>query len=489
MEELRSLVVCAQAGDLDAYGEIVRRFQDMAYGYAYSLLGDFHIAEDAAQEAFIEAYRRLESLRKPGAFPGWFRRIILGRCNRMSRRKRVPTVPLESAEGTASERPGPPEKAERREMADRVLDAVRTLPDNERTVTTLFYINGYSQKDIAEFLEVPVTTVNNRLHASRKRLKERMITMVAGELNASKPGLSFQEAVRKAIELQKRGQFADAVAAHQLAVRIGQERDVDATDLADSYGQLFRSYRAGGLAREFREGVRGYQFARLSDAGTIAKLRRLSLLGGALLEPASPERALHEADHMSDLTPGLHGQPAYHFWRGETLHLRWRAAVALEDSAGVERLWQEMLDNLDAAEKALAEACNELDPADDADDQERRQWHQQVGNAYHNLGVHIAYAQEGPQEKAEGLRLLRRSLELRDIPETHECISGLVLSVEGDRQATLEHLREAARRGQGCFTYYVEGRSKSLLDHPDFESVREDPEFVTVVRAGLASTE
>ena len=50
-EELRSLVVRALAADLDAYGEIVRRFQDMAYGYAYSILGDLHLAEDAAQKA------------------------------------------------------------------------------------------------------------------------------------------------------------------------------------------------------------------------------------------------------------------------------------------------------------------------------------------------------------------------------------------------------------------------------------------------------
>ena len=70
MEELASLVVRARAGDLKAYGQVVRRFQDMAYGYAYSLLGDFHLAEDAAQEAFVQAYRDLGKLAIPAAFPG-----------------------------------------------------------------------------------------------------------------------------------------------------------------------------------------------------------------------------------------------------------------------------------------------------------------------------------------------------------------------------------------------------------------------------------
>ena len=63
MVELRELVRRARRGDLGAYDQIVRRFQDMAVGYGYSLLGDFHLAEDAAQEAFIAAYQQLPQLR------------------------------------------------------------------------------------------------------------------------------------------------------------------------------------------------------------------------------------------------------------------------------------------------------------------------------------------------------------------------------------------------------------------------------------------
>ena len=187
MEDLRPFVTRAQAGDLLAYGEIVRRFQDMAFGYAYSLLADFHLAEDAAQEAFIEAYRCLSKLRQPAAFPGWFRRIVFKRCDRMTRRKQVSTVPIEAAGSVVHEGPGPPEKAERREMRDKVLEAIRSLSEEERTVTTLYYVNGYSQEEVASFLEIPVTTVNNRLHASRSHLKERVITMVADTLRSNAP--------------------------------------------------------------------------------------------------------------------------------------------------------------------------------------------------------------------------------------------------------------------------------------------------------------
>ena len=187
MKDLGSLVTQAQAGDLQAYGEIVRRFQDMAYGYACAVLGDFHLAEDVAQEAFIEAYRCLSSLREPAAFAGWLRRIVFKQCDRLTRRKQVSTVPLESADSVTSESPGPPEEVEQQEMEREVLEAVLSLPENERTVTALYYIDGYSQKEVAEFLEVPVTTVNNRLHASRERLKERMVTMVADTLRSKAP--------------------------------------------------------------------------------------------------------------------------------------------------------------------------------------------------------------------------------------------------------------------------------------------------------------
>ena len=73
MEDLTSLIERVRAGKREAYGDLVRRFQDMAVGYSYALLGDQHLAEDAAQEAFVFAYLELEKLQEPAAFLGWFR--------------------------------------------------------------------------------------------------------------------------------------------------------------------------------------------------------------------------------------------------------------------------------------------------------------------------------------------------------------------------------------------------------------------------------
>ena len=195
MNELTSLVEQARRGDLDAYSLIVGRLQDMAFGYAYSLLGDFHLAEDATQEAFIAAYRRLGALREPAAFAGWLRRIVFTRCDRLTRGRKLPTLPWDAAGQRQAPDQLPEEAVEKREMKQAVLRAIGSLPDHERTATTLYYINGYSQADIAGFLEVPVTTVKARLHAARKRLKGRMMAMVKETLESNRPGDESRQAV------------------------------------------------------------------------------------------------------------------------------------------------------------------------------------------------------------------------------------------------------------------------------------------------------
>ncbi len=200
MKRLRSLIRQAQNGDLDAFGAIATQFQDMAVGYAYSLLGDFHLAQDAAQEAFIRAFRDLHQLREPNAFPSWFRRLILKYCNRLTRGKRFQTEPLEAAIDSVADGRLPDTIAIERENKENVLAAVNALPENERVVVMLFYMNSYSQNELAYFLEVPLTTIHSRLHTARKRLKVvlthpsggRIPQMVRENLKANLPSKDDQ---------------------------------------------------------------------------------------------------------------------------------------------------------------------------------------------------------------------------------------------------------------------------------------------------------
>jgi RNA polymerase sigma factor (sigma-70 family) len=196
-KELVSLVVASRAGDMDSYAVIVRRFQDMAYGYAYAILGDFHLAEDIAQEAFVEAYYNLSRLQDAAAFPGWFRQIVRYKCSRFMRGKNVATMPLDKAHEIQSIGPGPHEAIEKQEIKDSIARAIRSLSQPLREVTTLFYINGYSHHEISGFLDVPVNTVKSRLNSSRKKLKERMIAMVKETFDEHKLADDF---ARKVIE-------------------------------------------------------------------------------------------------------------------------------------------------------------------------------------------------------------------------------------------------------------------------------------------------
>jgi RNA polymerase sigma factor (sigma-70 family) len=144
----------------------------MAFACAYAVLGDAYLAEDIAQESFVLAWQKLDQLREPKAFAGWFKRIVLSQCNRLTRGKRLQLVPLNAGDKNPTTDPGPQLLAEKRELLNKVVHAIKALPDNERLVTTLFYVNGYTQTDIGEFLEVPVSTVNKRLYTARQRLKE-----------------------------------------------------------------------------------------------------------------------------------------------------------------------------------------------------------------------------------------------------------------------------------------------------------------------------
>ena len=199
MQTLPQLVLSARNGDLRAYDQIVVQFQDRAVSYAYSLLGDFQEAEDAAQEAFMEAFCCLPSLREPLAFPGWLRRIVFKHCDRLTRKKKVLTLPLEAACGKISFHQEPHTVLEKQEAARQVRDLAVLLPERERSVTLLFYMGEHSQAEIAEFLEVPVTTVKKRLHTARQKMKEGMIELMAEELQGQRPSRTpqFAEGVRR----------------------------------------------------------------------------------------------------------------------------------------------------------------------------------------------------------------------------------------------------------------------------------------------------
>lgn len=146
----------------------VERYRQPAFATALAVLGDHHLAEDAVQEAMIEALRSWDSLRDPDKRPAWIRSIVRHRCYRLLRKRDMGALPL--PELTLSEEPW--HVAARSEESRRVLSQMRGLPRLQRDVLALHYLGGCSHRETAAFLGVPESTVNNRLHRARQLMKE-----------------------------------------------------------------------------------------------------------------------------------------------------------------------------------------------------------------------------------------------------------------------------------------------------------------------------
>src|SRR5262245_24042377 len=195
-----SLVRAAQEGDDLAFSELVRAYQDIAVAYATVVLRDYHLAEDAAQEAFVEAYRALPSLRQPAAFARWLRTLVRKHCDRMTRRKRHRTTGLEAALAAGSPDPSPHETLEARETRASLREAIAALSDAERAVVLLYYMGERSHAEIAAFLRVTPNAVKTRLYSARRRLREHM-EPIEKRLDAARPSgdPAFAERVRRMI--------------------------------------------------------------------------------------------------------------------------------------------------------------------------------------------------------------------------------------------------------------------------------------------------
>ena len=182
--DLEAWVRRAASGDLDAFADVTRQFQHMAFGYALSFVRDFQEAEDVVQEAFVAAWYALPTLAEPGAFAAWLRSIVRHQAHRVLRRKQLEVVPLGAVDTVPADVVHADHRLERDQQIGTVFSAIADLPRTLREVVVLFYVHDCSQQDIATFLGLPVTTVNNRLHAARTQLRKRMVTAMKQTLHA-----------------------------------------------------------------------------------------------------------------------------------------------------------------------------------------------------------------------------------------------------------------------------------------------------------------
>jgi RNA polymerase sigma factor (sigma-70 family) len=203
------LVRRAREGNVAAFVELTRRFQHAAFGSALALVRDVQQAEDVVQEAFLAAWSGLPTLADPAAFPGWLRGIVRHHAFRALRRRQLETLPLAEAGDLPSDEPAADGRLEQRQQAAAALAAIAALPPLLREPASLFFVHQCSHQDIAAFLGLPLATVNNRVHAARVHLKERIVTMTAETLKAHALPDDFANRIGRLV--QARGHVVEAL--------------------------------------------------------------------------------------------------------------------------------------------------------------------------------------------------------------------------------------------------------------------------------------
>lgn len=167
-----TLVVRAQEGDARAFEVLARRHQAALYRLAVRVMGDPAEAEDALQEALLDAWRRIGRFRGDSTFSTWMYRVVTNRCLGMLRRRRP--VPVEEIEAPAPAQDSPERAAERGAGMAALRRALALLPDEQRVCWVLREMEGLSYTEISEVTGASEDAVRGRIHRARARLAEAM---------------------------------------------------------------------------------------------------------------------------------------------------------------------------------------------------------------------------------------------------------------------------------------------------------------------------
>ncbi len=200
-----SLVEASLAGDREAFGHIVARYQSPVCALAYSACGNVPRSEDLAQEIFITAWRRLETLQEPAKFRAWLYGIARNLINNAFRQQtRNPVAGadlLEEGTEPAPSGDGPDEQAISKEEEAILWHVLSGLPQVYREPMVLFYRQNESVPQVAEVLAISEDAVRQRLSRGRTLLNERVARVIRSGLRRSGPGDAFAVAVIAALPL------------------------------------------------------------------------------------------------------------------------------------------------------------------------------------------------------------------------------------------------------------------------------------------------
>ena len=170
------LISRARGGDREAFGALVEQYRDNVYRLAYRMCGNAYDADEAAQEAFVAAWRALPNFRGDAKFSTWLYRLTTNAAiDVMRREKRHQTVGDGEMMDLADDADSPQETVERTEQQEAVQKALATLSEEYREVLLLRYMEELDYAEIAEVLQLPSGTVKSRINRAKAALKAALL--------------------------------------------------------------------------------------------------------------------------------------------------------------------------------------------------------------------------------------------------------------------------------------------------------------------------
>ena len=170
------LISRARTGDREAFGGLVEQYRDNVYRLAYRMCGNAYDADEAAQEAFVAAWRALPNFRGDAKFSTWLYRLTTNAAiDVMRREKRHQTVGDGEMMDLADDADSPQETVERTEQQEAVQKALATLSEEYREVLLLRYMEELDYAEIAEVLQLPSGTVKSRINRAKAALKTALL--------------------------------------------------------------------------------------------------------------------------------------------------------------------------------------------------------------------------------------------------------------------------------------------------------------------------
>ena len=206
MENDAQLIYKVLAGDDEAFTALVRKHQQSVHALAWRRIDDFQFAEEIMQDTFLQAYKKLSTLKNPSQFSGWLYVITNRLCNKWLLKNKSAVKSLEdvsmveienmSYERYVSEQNEEEARTHRHKLVRKLLDK---LPESECTVMTLYYLGEMTTKEISKFLGVSVNTITSRLQRARKRLQQGEELLVQETLGGVQLSNSLTENIARKV--------------------------------------------------------------------------------------------------------------------------------------------------------------------------------------------------------------------------------------------------------------------------------------------------